>query len=132
MLTSLTSLNYQTPPFPSLYLITVNRDHYHNATLPRYLNFTSDIWKFTLYWHLILYFGAHTAVLAFAIIVRGLGVCSELRSYSKAVFSHKEARRQGPCLPPFGYGWSLLLAPTGYLLLAGLESLFAGSIVGLL
>lgn len=47
---------YQVPPFPSLYWPIQTA---HDA--PVHLYYTFDIWRFTLYWTLILFAGFHLA-----------------------------------------------------------------------
>ena len=47
---------YTTPPFPSLYW-PVRADPHE----PAYLYYADDIWRFTLFWSLILFGGFHLA-----------------------------------------------------------------------
>ncbi|KHN99673.1 Transmembrane protein 170 [Metarhizium album ARSEF 1941] len=93
--------NYRTPPFPSLNVHTL-QDHTPNRTYTLYR--ISDAWKFTVLWTLITYIFFH------------------LVAVSVAFFSHG-----------FNKGsWRFLWAvPIIYLLIAGLEAVIAGSIVGL-
>ena len=89
-------INYQTPSFPSLYdpLPSHRKEAY-------YLYYTTDIWRFTLYWTLIFYAVTHLTVA------------------SCAVLTHSR-------------NWSVIwLVPLVYSVVAGLEGLLAGSIVGL-
>ncbi|PGH08923.1 hypothetical protein GX51_00980 [Blastomyces parvus] len=90
-------LGYKTPPFPSLY---VTSGFYHEGV--EYLYYTSDIWRFTLFWTLLFYLGAHLAVALCAVVM-------QWRSW-KIV-------------------WAVLLT---YILIAGLEGLLAGSVTGLI
>ncbi|KAI5295011.1 hypothetical protein KEM52_002609 [Ascosphaera acerosa] len=91
-------LNYQTPPFPSLYGRPINPE----PGEARFLLYTTDIWRFTLYWTLIFYSAAHGAVAAYTLLVQ-----------------HRNWKV---------VGWAV---PLGFALIAGLEALMAGSIVGL-
>ncbi|KAJ5988485.1 hypothetical protein N7481_003695 [Penicillium waksmanii] len=89
-------IDYQVPSFPSLYdpLPT----HHKEA---HYLYYTTDIWRFTLYWTLVFYGVSHLTV----------SVCAILTHFRN---------------------WSIIwLVPLLYSVIAGLEGLIAGSIVGL-
>ncbi|PGH13422.1 hypothetical protein AJ79_03701 [Helicocarpus griseus UAMH5409] len=87
-------LGYHTPPFPSLYT--------SSGLDAKYLYYTEDIWRFTLFWTLLFYMGAHLST-AFC------AVAMQWRS------------------------WKLIWgAPLLYGLIAGLEGLLAGSVVGLI
>lgn len=89
-------INYQTPKFPSLYDPVPS--HHKEAY---YLYYTTDIWRFTLYWTLIFYGATH-------LTVAGCAVLTHCRN------------------------WSVIwLVPLLYSVVAGLEGLLAGSIVGL-
>lgn len=88
-------INYQVPSFPSLY--DPLPAHHHEAY---YLYYTTDIWRFTLYWTLIFYGVSH-------LTVAGCAVLTHFRN------------------------WSVIwLVPLLYSVVAGLEGLIAGSIVG--
>lgn len=91
-------VNYQVPSFPSLY------DPIRAKTSggpAYYLYYTDDIWRFTLYWTLILYGAAHLAVAACA-----------------AVMQWRNWR-------------VIWVVPLVYAIVGGLEGLLAGSVVGL-
>ncbi|KLJ10952.1 hypothetical protein EMPG_09783 [Blastomyces silverae] len=90
-------LGYETPPFPSLY---VTSGFYHDGA--QYLYYTSDIWRFTLFWTLLFYIGVHLSAALCAVVM-------QWRSW-KIV-------------------WAVLLI---YILIAGLEGLLAGSVTGLI
>lgn len=67
-----------------------------------YLYYTHDIWRFTLYWTLVFYGATH-------LTVAGCAVLTHFRN------------------------WNLIwLVPLLYSLLAGVEALLAGSLVGLM
>lgn len=89
--------DYDVPPFPSLYSpIGPLRGE------SKYLAYTHDVWRFTLFWTLLLYGAAH-------LIVALCAVYTQWRS------------------------WKIIWAvPVLYLLVATLEALLAGSLVGLL
>ncbi|KAJ5151114.1 uncharacterized protein N7482_010366 [Penicillium canariense] len=89
-------INYQVPQFPGLY-DPLPGDHKQAY----YLYYTTDIWRFTLYWTLIFYGATH-------LTVAGWAVLTHFRN------------------------WSVIwLVPLLYSVVAGLEGLLAGSIVGL-
>lgn len=89
-------INYQVPEFPSLY--DPLPSHHKQAF---YLYYTSDIWRFTLYWTLIFYAISHLAV-------AGCAALTHFRNWSVI--------------------WLVSLL---YSVTAGVEALLAGSIVGL-
>lgn len=88
-------LDYTVPSFPSLYEPLIGTPQAQN-----YLYHLVDIWRFTLYWTLILYAGAHVAVAYFAVAI-------QWRNWRTA--------------------WIIYLV---YMLVAVLEALFAGTLVG--
>lgn len=66
-----------------------------------YLYYTKDIWRFTLYWTLIFYAATHLTVAGWAVLTHSRN-------------------------------WNVIwLVPLFYSVIAGLEALVAGSIVGL-
>lgn len=96
-------LDYVTPEFPSLYWPFEVKPGAAN-----YLYFTYDIWRFTLFWTLIIYAGLHAATLTFALLVR------IKFGNTKSTFQWKIA----------------FLVSAGYALVAGLEALLAGTGIG--
>ncbi|KAJ5777165.1 hypothetical protein N7520_000411 [Penicillium odoratum] len=88
-------INYHTPSFPSLYDPVPS--HHKEAY---YLYYTTDIWRFTLYWTLIFYGVTH-------LTVAGCVTLTHCRNWSVV--------------------W---LVPLLYAVVSGLEALLAGSIVG--
>ncbi|KAJ5542935.1 hypothetical protein N7535_005357 [Penicillium sp. DV-2018c] len=89
-------INYEVPPFPSLY--DPIPSHHHRA---HYLYHTTDIWRFTVLWTLILYAATHFTVAACAVL-------TNIRNW-KVIW----------------------IVPLVYGSIAGVEALLAGSIVGL-
>ncbi len=94
-------LDYVTPKFPSLYWPFDVKPGVAN-----YLYFAEDIWRFTLFWTLIIYAGFHAATAAFAMLMQ-IG----------------KGRRA------FKWVW---IIPIACALIAGIEALLAGSFVGLM
>jgi Putative transmembrane protein 170 len=90
-------LDYTVPSFPSLYIPI-----FGNAQGQNYLYHLTDVWRFTLFWTLILYGGVHFLVAGFAVAV-------QWRNWRTM--------------------WTV---PVVYMLVAILEALLAGSLVGLM
>ncbi|KAH8696002.1 integral membrane protein [Talaromyces proteolyticus] len=90
-------LDYSVPPFPSLHLPVIGVPQAQN-----YLYHAEDIWRFTLYWTLILHIGLHFVVAAFATAI-------QWRNWRMM--------------------WAV---PVAYVVVSGLEALLAGSMVGLI
>lgn len=90
-------LDYTVPSFPSLYVPIIGEPQSQN-----YLYHLTDIWRFTLFWTLILYLGTHAAVASFAVAV-------QWRNYKR-----------------------MWVVPVVYVLVSGFEALLAGSLVGLM
>ena len=88
---------YTTPPFPSLYWFVNGK-----ADEPRYLYRMRDIWRFTLFWTIIIYELCHVAASAYAVIVQ---------------------RRNWKIM------W---VVPLVYMISAGIEAVLAGTVVGLM
>jgi hypothetical protein len=115
---------YRTPPFPSLYWLIGPPD----IVKPAYLYHHKDIWRFTLFWTLIFLEAAHLLVGTYAVIIVWWGGRSDARRDGKG--------EKGP-LPGRGLGgWRKLkvlwIVPVVYGLVAGLQAVLAGSVVGLM
>lgn len=85
------------PPFPSLYWppkIDSNEDHY--------LYHTRDVWRFTFFWTLLIFEGAHVAVSLYALAIQWRN-------------------------------WKVMLGVgVLYMVVAGVEAVLAGGVVGLM
>lgn len=90
--------DYETPSFPSLFPLTGPSTRID----AKYLFYTGDIWRFTLYWTMLFYIGAHLTVALIA-------VANQWRNW-KIVWG----------------------APVLYSVISGLHALMAGSVVGLM
>ena len=88
---------YKTPPFPSLYWFINGKAHE-----PQYLYHMSDIWRFTLFWTIIVFELCHVAASGYAVIV-------QWRNWK-----------------------IMWIVPLVYMITAGIEAVLAGTAVGLL
>lgn len=88
---------YSTPPFPSLYWFVNGK-----ADQPQYLYHLSDIWRFTLFWTIIIFELSHVAASGYAITVQ--------RQNWKIMW----------------------IVPLVYMVSAGIEAVLAGTVVGLM
>ena len=130
---------YLTPPFPSLYWFFGPR----NTVEPVYLYRIRDVWRYTLYWTLIVFEAAHLAVALYAVVVvwwgsrhqrvgfgrgrqRGPAVESEPRGKAKAWHPRRNAM-VGIKNTGISGMWAI---PLVYGFIAGVEALCAGSLVG--
>ncbi|KAI9815521.1 MAG: hypothetical protein M1827_002655 [Pycnora praestabilis] len=90
-------IDYTSPPFPSLYWPFKIK-----AGDANYLYYSSDIWRFTLLWTLIIYGTFHGAASGYAVIVQAKN-------------------------------WKIIwVVPILYAVVAGIEGVLAGSVVGLM
>jgi hypothetical protein len=94
-------IDYGVPPFPSLYW-----PYRAKSGVANYLYYSSDAWRFTLLWTLILFASFHAVVAIYAILMQ--------------VGKGKSA---------WQYVW---IIPLAYAFVAGIEAVLAGSIIGLM
>ncbi|EGS17605.1 uncharacterized protein CTHT_0069440 [Thermochaetoides thermophila DSM 1495] len=91
-------MQHESPPFPSLFW----KPQYSTVVLKR----LDDMWRFTVYWTLILYGLFHMGAVAYALLMQ---------------------------LPKARSSWKFLwLVPLTYFIVAAAEALIAGSVVGLI
>lgn len=90
-------LGYTPPPFPSLYWPFPIA-----GPQEEYLYDTRSMWRFTLYWTIIIVVGVHLCAAGYACVV-------QYRNW-KVIW----------------------LAPVGFMLIGGIEALIAGNITGVL
>ena len=89
---------YETPRFPGLYSF----EAVFKNNNPQYLYHSRDIWRFTLFWTIIIYEGFHLAASGYAFMMQWRN-------------------------------WKMMwMIPPLYMLVAGMEAVLAGSVVGLL
>ena len=135
---------YTTPSFPSLYWLIGPKD----VVSPRYLYHLRDVWRFTLYWMIIIFEAAHLAAATYAVAIiwwggrkqrNGLGMS---RTKSVGVtnepalqMGREESRSNSKAAKPGmkGTGISgMWIVPLVYGVVAGIEAVVAGSVIGLL
>lgn len=88
--------DYKTPPFPGLYSFQTA------FTKPIYLYHSRDIWRFTLFWTIIIFEGFYLAASGYAVVV-------QWRNWKM-----------------------MWIAPLLYMFVAGIQAVLAGSVVGLM
>jgi Putative transmembrane protein 170 len=108
-------LDYHRPSFPSLYW-PINPSPGES----RYLYYQSDIWRFTLYWTLITYAGVHLSASLWAVLMQ---LRSVVATKTKPLGEPNKIRQT------LAWVW---IIPVVYLVVAGIEAVFAGSAVGLI
>jgi hypothetical protein len=108
-------LGYTRPSFPSLYW-PINPSPGDS----RYLYYQSDIWRFTLYWTLLTYAGVHLSASLWAVLMQ---LRSALATKTRPLGEPNKVRQT------LVWVW---MVPGVYLLVAGIEAVFAGSVVGLI
>ena len=114
---------YSTPPFPSLYWLVGPSD----VVKPAYLYHNSDIWRFTLFWTIIIYEAVHLTVGFYAL---GMVWWSSRDGLKPARKKHNgEEGGIGTKVKKLRILWTV---PIIYALVAGVEAVLAGSVVGLM
>lgn len=122
-------LSYSTPDWPALY--------YPVRAEPgeaQYLYYVSDIYRFVLYWTLLCVGGAHTLVATWAVLMQ-LHSATLRKSYLSTPVGRKLTPKNRKLLGenPIGETLSWVwVVPLIYIVLGGLEAVFAGSIVGVI
>ena len=115
--------DYRTPPFPSLYWLVGPS----NVVEPAYLYHEKDIWRFTLFWTIIIFEVTHLLAATYAVIIIWWGGRNDLLKREKA--------KAGKGIGGIGR-WKKLkilwMVPVVYGVIAGVEALLAGSVVGLM
>ncbi|KAF6224976.1 hypothetical protein HO133_010171 [Letharia lupina] len=118
--------NYKTPSFPSLYWL-VGPD---NLVQPRFLYHVHDIWRFTLFWTTIIFEAVHLLVGTYAVVIVWWGGRNKLKEDGKENGGGKEVKRgREESLKNIKVLW---VVPVVYGIVAGVEALLAGSVVGLI
>ena len=114
--------NYRTPHFPSLYWLIGPP----NIVQPVYLYHIKDIWKFTLFWTIIIFEASHLLAGTYAMVIVWWGTRS---SRLKGGMGRKTRGKGALGLGKISGMWAV---PVVYGLVAGIEALLAGSVVGLM
>ena len=132
--------SYKTPPFPSLYWLIGPDDVVH----PAYLYHIRDVWRFTLFWTLIIFEATHLAAGTFAVIVvwwggrdqrSGLGMGRTKIVVESGGGDGENSNGGGERTQAGIEGMrisGMWAVPVVYGIVAGVEGVLAGSVVGLL
>lgn len=107
--------DYTRPSFPSLYW-PINPSPGES----QFLYYQSDIWRFTLYWTLLTYAAVHLSASLWAVLMQ---LRSALTTKTTPLGAPNKIRQT------LVWVW---IIPVVYLLVAGIEGVFAGSVVGLI
>ena len=110
---------YVTPSFPSLYWLIGPPGVVH----PAYLYNWSDIWRFTVFWNILVYEAAYLLAASYAVII----IWWSNRGRPSKSGGGRKVRRWRVWSVISG-SWAI---PAIYIIVAGLEAVIAGSIVGL-
>ena len=123
---------YKTPAFPSLYWL-IGPPH---VVQPAYLFHVKDIWRFTVFWTLIVFEAAHLLVAVYAVIVIWWAgrndsqlTNEELKGEPSTVGNAKERPRADRGAKKLKVLWTV---PIIYGVVASVEAALAGSVVGLM
>lgn len=117
--------NYETPSFPSLYWLVGPA----SLVQPKFLYHVRDIWRFTLFWTIIIFEAVHLLAAAYAVVIVWWGGRSRLKD-GKGSTDGKASKRGGEeSLEQVRLLW---MVPVVYGVVAGVEAVLAGSVVGLM
>ena len=117
--------NYETPSFPSLYWLIGPR----SLAQPKFLYHVHDIWRFTLFWTIIIFETVHLLAGTYAVVMVWWGGRNRHRN-GKEDTDGKRVERGGE--EPLKKIRVLWMVPLVYGVVAGVEALLAGSVVGLM
>jgi hypothetical protein len=120
-------IGYTRPKFPGLYWPIRS-----SPGEPQYLYSLRDIWEFTLTWTLITTGSAHLLVAIWAVLMQFTSATQRrryLKSPAGRALTQKNRQLYGenPIAETVGWAW---LIPLVYIVIGGVEALFAGSVVG--
>ena len=124
--------NYKTPSFPSLYWLIGPSQ----VVQPAYLFHVKDIWRFTVFWTLIVFEAAHLLVASYAVIIIWWAGRNEKRSTGTDPKRQRDTTNSASRTPWASEGLKKLkflwVVPVLYGIVAGIEAVLAGSVVGLM
>lgn len=117
---------YKCPPFPSLYWL-IGPPH---VVQPAYIYGIRDAWRFTLFWTIIVFEAAHLLVAIYAVaMVWWGGREKRVKGGMGRKGRGKGKDKLGRILSRISGMWAV---PVVYGMIAGIEALLAGSVVGLM
>lgn len=135
---------YTTPSFPSLYWLIGPK----KVVNPRYLYRLQDVWRFTLFWMIIIFEAAHLAAAAYAVAIiwwggrkqrsglgmgrtKSVGVATEPAQQTGREEMERKSKAAKPGMKGTGIS-GMWIVPLVYGVVAGVEAVLAGSVIGLL
>jgi hypothetical protein len=115
--------DYVTPSWPSLYWpIRAAPGE------PKYLYYTSDIWRFTLYWTLLSFGAVHISAAGWAVLMQLRSAFARSHSRARNAAAGCAGVQGSSVKQTLGWVW---LVPLVYCVVGGIEAVLAGSVVGL-
>lgn len=118
--------DYKAPSFPSLYWLIGPE----NLVQPRFLYHVHDIWRFTLFWTIIIFEAVHLIAGTYAVVIVWWGGRNRLQADGKHNMESKGIKKGGEeSLKKIKVLW---VVPVVYGIVAGVEAVLAGSVVGLM
>ncbi len=117
--------DYKAPSFPSLYWLIGPE----NLVQPRFLYHVHDIWRFTLFWTIIIFEAVHLIAGTYAVVIVWWGGRNRLHEDGKQNRESKGIKKGGEESKKIKVLW---VVPVVYGIVAGVEAVLAGSVVGLM
>lgn len=97
---------------------------------PKFLYHLHDIWRFTLFWTIIIFEAVHLLAGTYAVVIVWWGGRNGLKEDGKEKAERKGVKRGGEeSLKKIKVLW---VVPVVYGVVAGVEAVLAGSVVGLM
>lgn len=97
---------------------------------PRFLYHVHDVWRFTLFWTIIIFEAVHLLAGTYAVVIVWWGGRHRLEKNGMERSERKRVGKVGEeSLKPIKVLW---LVPVVYGIVAGVEAVLAGSVVGLM
>ena len=117
--------NYKTPSFPSLYWLVGPA----SLVQPRFLYHVRDIWRFTLFWTIIIFEAVHLLAGTYAVVIVWWAGRNRLHDGKENMDERTSKRGDEKSLKQIKVLW---VVPIVYGVVAGVEAVLAGSVVGLM
>ena len=117
---------YKTPPFPSLYWLVGPA----SLVQPRFLYHVRDVWRFTLFWTIIIFEAVHLFAATYAVVIVWWGGRKGLKNAKE--HTDRKGVKRGKGGEELQKTKLLWVVPVVYGIIAGVEAVLAGSVVGLM